>query len=460
MDVLVDAAPFVSFLAIYLATLSNNFSIAHDSINYLLAVTEKGPALHPHHLLYQPMLRAYSSAVSSLGLGVSMSHWLEGLSAIAGAFTLQGGYLILRHRLGVGRATALFAVCASGFSFAIWYYSVAIEIYIFPLALLTWAFYLLSSPKLGWGSVVLAAGLHAIAILTHQLAILFSCVPIVALMSRPGVSLSKRARTLALYSVVGTMLVWSVYLGIAAHLGRLDSVQEFAGWFLGYLTRDDYWSPASSKTVFLAVAGLGRAFVGGHFLFGLDPLRSRLQSTFSNNSLEDEIFLVRGIPDWALYALCALAVCFIVGLVAVTLLALRTLWRGESVISSRSLVLLLAWLTPHVVFFIAWDASNVDFWVAQVFIFWILLAACLEKKQSRSPAAYLALLAATLFVLNGFGSVFPAHDPENDYYRAYVVPVATNLTEADFLLIGDSWPIADHLRFYADVPFDALDHAP
>ena len=215
------------------------------------------------------------------------------------------------------------------------------------------------------------------------------------------------------------------------------------------------------KALLLAATGLGRALIGGHFLFGIPALSGPLEKMFSGKSLEDEMFLVRGVPDWADYALLTLAAVAGALLLFLAFRAVSMLARDRSAMPRRGLILVIAWLLPYTLFFIAWDASNADFWVMQGFVAILLIAGVLQSRndRDRQPAKYFAALAVVLFILNGAGSVFLANNPDNDFYRDYLRPVQQHVSDKDFLLIGDSWPVGNHLRLHTDAEFEAVSGA-
>ncbi len=458
-----DFLPFFLIFALYLSTLSNNFSLTHDSIGFLLQLRAGDAGFHANHLLYLPFLPAIVKAASLAGIASSVHLIVEAAGAMAGTLTLLAGYLILRQRFGVLRWNALAAMAAAGLTYGTWYYSVAIEIYIYPLLFLAWAFFVLTSPALTWRGIVVAAALQSAAILFHQTAVLFSFVPLIVLLTPRSNDwgVARPIGRLLLYGAIGSVIVCGSYWSAADSLGHADSTDEFVQWFLGYGASTQYWSPASIKALLLAATGLGRALIGGHFLFGIPALSGPLQALFSGKSLEDEIFLVRGVPDWADYTLLALAVTAGALLLFLAARAVSVLARDRSAMPRRGLVLLIAWLVPYTLFFIAWDASNVDFWVLQGFVAMLLVAGVLQTRdeRDRQPARYFAALAVVLFILNGAGSVFLANNPDNDFYRAYLRPVQDHVTDNDFLLIGDSWPTANHLRLHTNAKFEAVSGA-
>jgi hypothetical protein len=220
---------------------------------------------------------------------------------------------------------------------------------------------------------------------------------------------------------VGIAIVGGTYLAIAVATGHAGSTTGFWTWLLGYGTQAKYWSPLGPKAVLLAGVGLGRAVIGGHFVFAIPALQERMEILFPGNSLDDEAYLVRGYAGGAAETLLGLSVLWIIA--AAACLALAVAGAAHLVRHSRwaPLLPLLAWLVPYALFFTAWDATNVDFWVPQVLLGWMLLAIGLVAGYAaRQAASVLAALATGLLVLNGLGSIVPARDPRNDYYRTKV----------------------------------------
>ena len=452
--------PIFLIFGLYIFTLSNNFSLTHDSIQFLLALKAGDASLHPNHLLYLPFLNFVVRVWSFLGTDLPVHIIVEAVGTIAGTLTLLAGYLILTRRFDVLRWNAMAAIAVAAMTYGVWYYSVAIEIYIFPLCLLTWTFFVLTAPELNWRGIAIAAVLHSTAMLFPQTAALFSVVPLIVLLTRRPNETARVAPfgRLLLYVGIGTIIVSVAYWSAANSLGHAGSVDEFVIWFLGYGTHGELWSSISLKTLFLAATGFSRALIGGHFMFGIPALRGPLESAFSGNSLEDEAFLVQGLPAWACYALAGLAILAAVLLIFLTIRAGLLLARKQSVMPRHGLVLLIAWLVPYTLFSLAFVPVNADFWVVQGFVTLLLVAGSLQSRDAPDfqPAKYLAVLATALFFVNGAGTAFPASNPKNDFYRANLTSLQNHLTAKDYLLIGDSWPLRNHLRLHTKVEFGSV----
>ena len=450
--------PFLFFFVTYVLLLSKNLSITHDSIEYLLEVAHANLTFHGNHLLYQPSLHLIAYIFSSLGIAIDTQIAIEVVSALAGALALQAAYLIMVRRLRLSPMTAWAGLCACGFSFGIWYYSVAIEIYTLPLCFLAWTFYFLLGENLTSRAVFFAAILHSLAILFHQTAILFAFVPVFALLSMSNKTFQEKITLLGIYALTGTVIVSSVYIGIAFMIDTAGSVEEFLTWFLGYGASSKYWSPMSPMAIVLAAVGFGRALIGAHFMFGIPQFRELFENAFAGNSLQDEIFFTQNLSPIAVYILLALTVLILIAVFFMFLVAIKNLVQSNYLAPKRPVLLLLVWLLPYALFFIAWDAANVDLWILQLFVFWILVTTLLVKnKQAQERRPILLMTCAVgLFIVNGVGSILPAKEPSLDYYQMCVNQIKQHVKEEDFLYIGDAWPLATHLEYHSKLNFAAM----
>lgn len=438
---------FLTVAIVYMATLSNNLSIAHDSVLYAMGILSFEPSYHPNHLLYEPFLSGVLGVLAAMGVAPSVPV-IESIGALAGAATIAGGYKILVERFGVTPRNAALTAAAAAASFGLWYYSVGIEIYIFPLSCLTWCFYFLLGARGRVTPVVLAASLHASAILLHQTSVLFALVPVLVLLGDRSRAMGARLLLLGVYALVGAVLVIGVYVAAAVGPGGVTDMESFVTWFLGLAARGDYWSPASPKALALAVVGFGRALIGVNFVFLIEPLRDALSAAFGNKHLSDEAFLLHQAPAFLPWLLLA----------GVTLWGGLCLWIAAALVrvgfrngcrNSGDLVPLLAWFLPYAAFFTAWDGGNVDFWVNQVFVAWIIAGILIDRMLSaRAAMASLGALALGLVLINGVGMILPATNAENDFYTQKTVTLTAPLRPDGVVVMADLWPDQNHIFFH------------
>ena len=454
----IDYIPFVFFFILYLFLLSQNLSITHDSIEYIQLISSQDIYFHPNHLIYQPALLLLVTTLSKVTGIVDIQLVTESVGAFFGALAIQAGYLIMTKRLCIEANYVWAGIAAIGFSFGIWYYSIAIEVYIFSLCFIAWAFYFLSSEQMSYRLVMAAAILQSLAIIFHQAAVLFSFVPLVALLTIKGISLSQKIKFLGLYIAIGTIIVTAAYIGVAIVEGQADSVDGFISWFFGVGGSDRYWNELTPKTILLAAVGFGRALIGAHFMFGIPQIKELFQSFFPGNTLEDEIFFAQETSQVIVYLLAALSIVVIFLIVFMVLRALINFINGNYRSPLRGVILLLFWMIPFTLFFIAWDPSNADLWVIQVFVFWILITTLLNNSKNKKTSNFISLATCGVFLLiiNGLGSVLPANDPELDLNRVTVKQLKKHVGPQDQLIIGDGWPLLGHIDYHSEIHVIAM----
>ena len=168
----------------FLLTLANNFSASHDSINYLLHITRGEHLFHQHHLLYHFLANKWLTVFSALFNGAPQHYIIEAFTALWGSLNIAVCYLLLRNRFNVKPALAIAGVSAIAFSFGTWFYSVNIEVYAPPVFFMLCALYVITNKDFHRRQVVSVAVLQSLAILFHQLNVLFVLVVIYWIITR------------------------------------------------------------------------------------------------------------------------------------------------------------------------------------------------------------------------------------------------------------------------------------
>ncbi len=418
--------------------------------------------LHPNHLFYEHILlfftyplRWFFSIQQSIGI----------LGAFTGAASLQIIYNILTQKFGVWKKLAFASTCLMGFSYTIWYYSVAIEIYIYTLFFLLLAFSLLLKPKLSWEDIVLCASLQSVAILFHQGSILFGFVAVVAILTCQACDVKTRIKMFLVYLFVGVVFVGFSYLCVASNEGVLDSAFTFFGWLIGNgsteTSNSDFsFHGFSFRNIFLMVVGFSRAIISIYFVLVNTGAQDVLQSIFSQNSLSDEIYLAQSISEFTAILLVIACFCLMIALLWVAVKGVRTFGLTDGRISQREFLLFLSWLLPYTLFFTVFNPSNVDFWMIQFVLVVMLLTIGLAGYSNQRVALTMVYLGAfSICMINGFGTILPAHNPDNDYYRQLVSSIDKKLSENDVLLVANAWPLTYHLEYYSDIQYTALSNS-
>ena len=459
------ALPFTLYALLYAATLAENLTTAHDSAAYLLRIASGHPVFHPHHLLYEPLAVLWLAAWQSLGLVGDPAAAVAALNVLFGGLILQMFFLLLLRRGGLPYGAALLGTALPGFSFGLWFYAGAVEVYVIPLFLLTWAFYLLTAPTMAGRTWAAAGAIHGLAVLFHQVHLLFGFVPIARLLLDRGIPGAVRWVLLLRYVGAAALVVLPAYALVLLLEVRATSIEAAWLWFTNYAHKEAYWHGPDLATAAKAAVGLGRSVIGGHFLFAIPELRSVLTSAFSDNALSDEVFLVRDLsPVGArLLALAAAAfVLLVLALAASSLPNLASRWREHRLL----LALTAAWLLPYAAFFLFWEPYNVEFWLPQALCLWLVLLLCLwpsgrgrlTAREHLSPAAGIAALAVLLFAINYAGSLRFTSTRSNDYTYWCIEPLIAAARPGDLVIVGDGWIVESYLKLFVDARPLALAH--
>ncbi len=446
--------------SLYAATLTPNLALAHDAAGYLVQIESGEPLalVHPHHLLYNAASALWLALVGWTGL--SSVYAVALLNAVAGGASVGLVVALLRDRGGVAASLALGAGAGAGVSFGLWFYSVSVEVYVIPLALLLATLYV----ALGVPSArrALAVGvLHGLAMLFHQVHVLFGVVMLLILWrqrhhARP---LAQAARYIAAGSVVVLVGYGVALLGVV----RAGSPEAAWTWFTLYAQDGGAVYGLSVSTAAKALVGFVRSVVGGHFAFAMESVQGLLVKAFPDKVLDDETFLVRGLPAWLPPALLALAGVTAAGLVALVIGAIRH--RGPASGGRDLRAALVVWIAVYALFFFFWDPFNVEFWIPQTTALWMLVALGLSGRgapEARAEHAPLAPeapawavralwgVAALLFAVNGLGVVLPARDADNDVFAARLSPLAGEIGPGDLVVVPSDHIIGAYARLHLD----------
>lgn len=382
-----------------------------DVYSYILAIREGDPRLlwNPHHLLHGPAGYAFTR---SLGwTGMSFDGLLRLMSAAFGALAVTAFWHLVARFVAspARRALATFGFAST---FAIWMFSVDVEVYIPSTAFLIVS-YLLLTRAAARGSLAVAAlaGLAmGMGTLFHQMGALFVVVGLPVFWTaneRP----SRKLLLLAAFAGAGAALVLPVYLWAGAAWHGVRSFRDFVVWTLGYSLRG-YGAGWSLRNLAEAALGHGRSLV--FFEFVLRDLQRR-----------------------APFVLLELGLVALVGLLLAggSLGALRGWWHAGAARRAAPLSGLVTWYASYAVFTFWWEPDNPEFWVTAMVPFWALWAGGLLVLPGRRGTAVVATLCGVMFACNLLDLVRRRsldHDPE---VRAAHV-LAERLGEGDTVLLS------------------------
>mgnify|MGYP001184936738 CR=1 FL=1 len=397
------------FLCRYLTSLTDVHTF--DALSYVLDVERKPwvEIFHPHHVAYGLLGKATLGTARLLGYTGTSAEPLQVVNAIAGALGVASFFVL------VARATrrllpAAIAALLLGGSYAFWYYAVEIEVYtvsvLFLIIALGLMLRLLEAPSRRlW---VLLGIAQSGAILFHQTNVLLTlpiAVVALVLVRRAGSDIRRAWRVYAidfgLYLLIAAGVSVLAY-AIVGLLSGFQSLEAFLWWMTNY-ARTGWWGgPITDKKWELLAEGLSETLAQ---------------------------------PDGGFLGLLLLGLICLHG---------RTIVRRYG---TQSLVL-LSWLLVYGGFFLWWEPDNIEFWIASLPPFLLLLAYGLCEARAWQPSVWIAgALACTVFAVNNDAILFRG-DERYDLERRVTDLLAERTAPADFLLVPDGMQEL-YLPYYA-----------
>lgn len=440
------------FLCVYTLTLTSNFSAPHDSIDYLNGFEQSEGLLHPHHLLYHVTTYSIFQVLKLILPFISNHYLIEIVNALWGAGAILIINLFLRTRFHIAPVTAFLGTCLPAFSFGIWFYSTNIEVYMPSLFFLLLILYKISAPTLSYKTFIIVIYLHVLAILFHQVNLIFTPVILWKLwQSRKQIPF---VRSVAVYSFFGGGIVLLVYLLAGWILLNHNSTSDFISWIRGYSTQSAYWFPLSPQTAVNATVGFGHALIGAHFVFKVGFIENYINSKFFYHSLDDETFLVRDISSaqaFILLVLTSILLLFLLVSFIKTVLHFKTLYTTKKQII---LPLLLTFFL-YSIFFFFWMPENLEFWFLQLAIFWLIILAGItttNRTLKVKSNIWIIAMAIMLTTVNYFGSIRWLQNINNDYFFAKIEKARMEAKSGDLIILKDAWIVRGYLQRYSAAP--------
>jgi hypothetical protein len=372
-DLLKAAVVSAASLVLYVITRTRHFG--GDDTVFALVVQrwlEVGEVervfVHPHHLLYNPLVAACSWMVRAVSGGVFVLDVGAAVSASAAAAAVAGTYLVLR-RFRVDENIALLASLILALSGGMWRYATRMEVYTLAAAGVVAWLAAMSNPVASWRR--LAAGFAAP----------WLCHSVLGLLVLPGAWLQRRRpRVLGLALATGLVAPGVAVVGLLAWLNGARSASAVVDIVVG--PGSGRWlSPPNPLAMLRALGGLA-TLQTYHAL----PVFSQ--------------------PTMALFDL--------LGLFAIVTLAALVAWgavvsiRDNNAIGLTS-VLGIGCLVP---LWLVWDVGNPEHAVAATPLFTVLIAVAASAVGRKGGSVALAATAAVLLVVNGVGSILLQTQPQ------------------------------------------------
>jgi hypothetical protein len=447
------AIPFAIYFSLYALTLSHVPSTATDSIYYINQIDSGTNLLHPHHLLFNSFAWTWVYIWRHLGVQTDTPILVSQLNAIFGALCLCVFYSLLRRRLRCDRLTALLGTGLPAFSWAFWYYSGCVEVYIIPLFLLLLSFDFLTGEHVDARTFALVGFLNGVAVLFAEMSVLFATVVFLAAWFSYRRRDSSLVKSSASYLLVAVPTAAVPYALALFTVGKANSIQSARSWLTDYGHYPGFWTPPSLSSVPKACIGLGQAFVGAHFLFALPSVRPWVEKMLHDKYLAHEVFLVRNLGTGVARLLVALTAAQLLLVMGVLASRLRY-WALLSLKQQRFVYLLAVWFLTYGTFTFFYMSVSAKLWIAQTLCLWLVflgffVGARTDPEESGSwPKVILAIAVVLSFSVNYMGTIRFTRDQANDYYYSRIKPLVEFTRQGDLIVIGTSWKYEPYLLRY------------
>ncbi len=434
---------FVVALIGYLLTLSHNLVASHDSIGYYNQIERGEWLFHPHHLLYNPISILWLQFWRRIGLSGGGSIIVESLNAVFGAAGLAVLFFILRRRLKASVSAAISTILVIGSSFGFWFYSACVEVYLIPLFFLLAALAVLLKPKISLLDAFIIGVLHGIAILFHQIHVLFGFAIVARLFLRPEDLGSARIKSILIYLLPALGIIAIGYGSVLAFVVKPHDLNDILYWGTSYAhTLSDAWNVPGFRSLQKAFIGFSHSIFGGQFLFAIKWFQVHLGDFIGGaHELKDEMFLVSTLSSGLAWVLLIMSLT--VGLIVLLLLIRSVKYLKQYLLKPSPAVLAIGiWMVVYCLYFWVWDPTNLEFWIPQSVLLWLIIYHCLnmlEERQEGLATGLRLLLPIFVFTVNYFGSIHFLTDEHNDYFYVQSEMLASRTTKNDLVLTDEQW---------------------
>ncbi|MCA0351957.1 MAG: DUF2723 domain-containing protein [Chloroflexi bacterium] len=405
---------WLSLIGLYSLTLTQIHTF--DAYSYATAVQAKPwrESFHPHHLLYGPLGEIVYWLSQGLGYRGMAFGPLQMLNVLAGASGVIIWWRLLQRLTNQPWLATSGSVLVGG-AYAWWYYAVEVEVYTLAGLFLIIATGLLirlaEAPKTlsNWRWLGLA---HSAAILFHQTNVLW-LVPVLAVWLSAAwgtTAWQQRWQAFLQYAMVGLLVVGGSYAIVMFGLSGFRTWPQVQQWLFEY-ANTGLWGTTNANTFANLLNGWQHTIHG--WLGGAVLLASL------------------GLIAWRW----------------------RLMWR-----QSRMLVVLAAtWLITYSLFFGWWEPDNIEFWIACLPPWALLITLSLHtiklpQRRWWQPALSLALVGMSLS--NGW-QIYANGAAANDQDRQIVTELAKTGTSNDFYFVPNGLQ-----ALYAEYEFERPNSLP
>ncbi len=416
------------FFLLSLVLLSTTYF--RDTIDFAIIIErsiDPSELFNPHHLLYLPTARLNFDLWKLLGYTGSSILPSQILSLLAGTAAVLLAYRTV-SKIVRTPVVALWLTVLMGFSYALWAYAMQGMPYVFTFAFgLLFFSQLINTTRTPALKQAGFLGLsHALLTLFHQSTLMLFPIALLAFfIVRQNETRREQLTRAALYAVTYFGLVGGAYLIVMFGVLHLTNFHDMYIYLTAYI--QDAGNQVRGIGVLqpsrfgMGIFGLGNTVLGETFLIELLSRTSIFQAFIVSTLTGWTQPLSNSIPLPLLLLLTAVFVLVVAGFVFAFVHFLRN-WKR--IWSNYKVVLILAgvWFLILGLFAEYYYPENRQQWIPASVSFWMLMAVILDDliqhgtlpRTTQGRNWFVGVLAMFVLALNLFGSMVPAHIPENN----------------------------------------------
>lgn len=427
---------FVAYFIIFLLSISENISISHDSIFYVLGAQNNDWLFHPHHLLYHVFTQIIVNFAQWTGLSNDIPFMMSAASSFFGALMMAYIIKIFIELFDLTKALAIAASGVIAFSYGVWYYSACVEVYIIPLFFVVISYYTFFKDEGKHYYVGFYAGM---ATLFHQMYVFLFVIYIIAYLFKKD-SFKNILKFAAAFSIV----VGVAYISVLLFDYKVKSIDEAIKQLTLYAHEmPEMWSSFGVSIIFNDLIGLGRSIFSIHYLYSFDAVQNFIIQKFPHNSFNEEIFLVRNISAFMQIFLSVLLALLIGFFFRFLFVSVKNMIRKKE--HSLYKVWYLSFLVIFGLFFTFWSSNNPEFWISIYTMTIISFVRFVDKSKKELVA--LSIMFVILMTYNYFSTIQFAKHIDNDYYLERINSIGSQVSPDDILIYDQSYMVHDYFQY-------------
>jgi hypothetical protein len=356
----------VAFFLLYRIGDGHNYEYADDSWPNVVRFSF-GPPTDVHHIIPKiiyEICRVGGVAVEN-DVNRSATVLKSYVAVMSSLALLLVGLLTLRWFRNV--TASVIAMCAVGFTYGYWSYSIVPDFYVPAVTFVLLAVYFADkSYDVTRGSAWWWLALSALSVLfasfNHQaysLSVLAIALVLAFSQRRdlsPGLRLERTVIFLGGTAVLGFAAYYAVYLMSPRDKSFFVFVQGYAAW-MKMLPYDRF----QILTPVYAGIGIVRSLAFPEYALRFESAYVWVQNHFGLKGLFDEVYLMRNVGYAALAGLVILTAVVVSSIAGAAGMTVRSVWRVRP--RAPGYWMIVIWVAFQSVFFCLWEAASNEFWI-------------------------------------------------------------------------------------------------